>query len=98
MKAICIHLCMHSRVWVESKGQMIKTGISSTFPPANPVNSHTQVHLIWGAIQFKIESDKRMYFPDQRLILQAPGREEMQNFKIHECSLNTYFVVSSSVT
>lgn len=54
-----------TRIWVERKEEMIKTGISPIFPPFNPFISHTETNIMLGAIQFKTESDQRMYFPDQ---------------------------------
>lgn len=54
-----------TRIWVERKEEIIKTGISPVFPPFNPFTSHTETNIMLGDIQFKTESDKRMYFPDQ---------------------------------
>lgn len=68
-----------TRIWVERKEEIIKTGISPIFPPLNPFTSHTETNIMLGAIQFKTESDKRMYFPDQWLIPQ--GFSERRNAK-----------------
>lgn len=49
----------------KKKGEMIKSEISSIFLPSNPfTSSHTQANILFGAVQFKIEPDKGMYFPD----------------------------------
>ena len=88
-----------TRIWVERKEEIIKTGISPIFPPFNPFTSHTETNIMLGAIQFKTESDKRMYFPEQWLIPRGFSERRNAKFlKYVKCSSNIYFVMSCSVS